>query len=915
MEKKITRASDMSKRDAAKKEDRRKQPDLLKVFISSAQNNENGFVWTSVRKKIADKLSEYDFIKPFIIEETGSDIPSAQYFMSKAQGADIIVLLVKSVLRPGTLIEYSIAKQFNIPLFVYFLKDSNPDRSVTAFKQKLMREDPSTYHPVPNIDRIDECVGLDIINSMVLSYQDNKSDSSVNKKVANQLLAEVKDLLISPDAQRKIDIARFGSCYNHMFDLLNLGFFRNECEKSELHHFGCLLIDWLVTGKWNISDRDISGFLKKNTIDVSDGKWLKKRWNAIQTANKDDLEKAFREEKLALKNAKRMHADNWIISDILIDCRNLEIVVDALYRRRKARLIYQEELDAQTSVVCYPVLDRYLTDIYDCIECDEFREKTASVYSELFGSNMASALSALANYLFTAAMYGSYTHIRRAHIELSIIMEHYYALTGDSSFVFMALQQKLLSGETKDFDLFINYSWDDCYSDIIKHADELWKLTDQTPVSNRDAMKLSVIACFGPYMTNKSFAEISKYLFAYSSNVYWNNSERYFDAVLKNLHRLNANRVIEVVGLIIAEKRYSVGYKATQIICNLQLEKVSARNLKKLNEILCDKLSYLISVNGDPRIIGILTDYNKEIFGDLLNLEVNNLPGVRRVLKRLDHDFDDYVLIMKEEIDSARAQYKENTKQGVYAVYAHNPYATIGAILRENAFSEGIMELLVKDFIPLSIEVLVSKAAVALKESCTACLCDVVGFFHKFGYNLPGNLVHALTIVDINKGSDYFCSGSRKALEIRVIMAKWLAGITGNDSLLSWCLEYGDLNDKEKIVLMDCVEKYLFLHRIDQGKTNPLLLSIVLRSASEKRPEVRRIAVRCLAYIVGKEGSIIVADTLKRAACDSSERIRTDLLFMCRKEMIPCGLSNELMHILMKDANYNIRNMAKGRIC
>lgn len=893
---------------------RKMQPDRLNVFISSAQNNEKGFIWTDIRKKVADTLSEYDFIQPFIIEETGSVIPSAQYFMSKAHKADMIVFLVKGVLRAGTLVEYSIARNYNIPILVYFLADSKPERSVIDFKQRLMQDDPSTYHSVQDIDRIDEYVGRDVINCMVNAYQGNRNDFSVDKKVANQLLAGVKDLLINSDAQSKTDIKKFDSCYNYLFDLLDLRYFINACEESELHHFGCLLIGWLITSCWEINERDIKEFLRLNTIDASAGKWLRKRWSAIQAANNDDLEKAFREEKLALKYAKETHEKSWIIDDILIDCRNLEIMVDAQYRRRKVRPKYQEELEARTSVICYPALDRYLTDIYDCIERDEFRVKTASIYSELFGSNLSYALTDLANYLFTAAMYGSYTHIRRTQLILPVIMERYYSISGDDSFAFMALRQRLLSGETKDFELYVNHSWDACYAYITKNADELWKMTDRVHMSNRDSMRLTVIALFGPYLTNKVFSGAGKYLYDYSSDVYWNNSERYFDAILKNLQRLNANRVVQVICQIIAEKRYSVGYKITRIICNLHLEKVSDRNLRKLNCILCDKLSYLISVNGDPCVIRVLTDYKKEIFGDLLTLEVNNLPGVRRALNRMDPEISDLVLIMKEEIDSARTQFIENSRKGVYTLYGHDPYSVIGNILRRESNPEGVMELLVREFIPLSIEVLESEAAVQLKDSCTACLCDAVSFFHKNKTGLPEQLIHAMTIIDISKGSDLFRSGSRKAFGIRVMMAKWLAGIIGSESLFSWCLEYENYDDKEKIALLDCIEKYLFLHREEQDKTDPVIVALVLQSVSEKRLEVRRTAVRCLAWIAGKDKASVIIETLKNAAYDSSEYIRMDLLYLCRNNRIPVEVSSGLIHVLQKDPNFNIRNIAKETV-
>ena len=50
----------------------------IKVFISSAQNEENGFDWATLRRKIKSKLSECSYINPFIIEDGASEIPSSR---------------------------------------------------------------------------------------------------------------------------------------------------------------------------------------------------------------------------------------------------------------------------------------------------------------------------------------------------------------------------------------------------------------------------------------------------------------------------------------------------------------------------------------------------------------------------------------------------------------------------------------------------------------------------------------------------------------------------------------------------------------------------------------------------------------------------------------------------------------------
>ena len=44
----------------------------VRVFISSAQNNENGFAWSDVRRRIKDFLKKCVYLNPFIIEDEAS---------------------------------------------------------------------------------------------------------------------------------------------------------------------------------------------------------------------------------------------------------------------------------------------------------------------------------------------------------------------------------------------------------------------------------------------------------------------------------------------------------------------------------------------------------------------------------------------------------------------------------------------------------------------------------------------------------------------------------------------------------------------------------------------------------------------------------------------------------------------------
>lgn len=98
----------------------------LNVFISSAQRDENGFRWSEVRRKVKEQLEECPYIVPFIIDVVASEISSTQLFQYEVLKADIVVMLIKGEVRPGTSTEFATATKQNKPLLVYFLKTRTP---------------------------------------------------------------------------------------------------------------------------------------------------------------------------------------------------------------------------------------------------------------------------------------------------------------------------------------------------------------------------------------------------------------------------------------------------------------------------------------------------------------------------------------------------------------------------------------------------------------------------------------------------------------------------------------------------------------------------------------------------------------------------------------------------------------------
>ena len=574
----------------------------LRVFISSAQSNEGGFAWSEVRRRIKDYLSQCVYLNPFIIEDIASSTPSTQLFQRQVERADVIVLLVKGEVRKGTATEYALASKLKKPLFVYFLEVDNPSLDVTKLKKDIQSNDRCTYHPVSSFDNIEHCIRNDVIEDVIRTFQDKYYSSIVDETDTGFLPPEN---LSEGRIPSKNDIAQFENAIDFLSDFLGIRRLKNKNDEHKENSFGYKLLNWIVNGDYQLKDEELATFIEESAGMFSGADWLYKRWDAIKYYHFGEIDKALDAEVSALKCAKTAKEPSWIINNILIDCRNLEAEIgnrDRTFTFGK----HQEELSNQKFLVCLPVLDRYLNEIYEQIDKDEFRVKTATPNTELIGTGISTALKNYTNYVFSAAIYGSNTHLILARIILSQIMRSYSEITDNSEFAFIALKELLLVGDVKNYKLYINNAWNEIYSAVTASADNLWKLTEQAPIVKGDSIKLAVIETLGQYFTDTVFEEVESFLFNFSDSVYWGNAERYFETILAVLFRMKPRLVLKAIIPIISDKRYQLGSKLSRILMYLEYSDIEKQTLIDLKDVLIVRLPDIIRNNGDPQLIAVL---------------------------------------------------------------------------------------------------------------------------------------------------------------------------------------------------------------------------------------------------------------------------------------------------------------------
>ncbi len=886
----------------------------LRVFISSAQSNEGGFAWGTVRRKIKDHLKECPYLNPFIIEDDASPMRSEQRYQRQLLRADIVILLVKGEVRKGTATEYALATKYKKPLLIYFLDDGSiPELSAVELKKNVQMTDYCTYRSMQSFDGIEKAVRKNVIESVICYFRDRAVDYSDTSH-------DTDTMSLSNEAQQnkysvptKTNIGLFSSSYNHIFDLLSLPQVKSKdySERSALHNLGVAALDWLVTGVCAITDEDVLKLVQSVSALYTNTEWLVRRWDAIRHEMTGDIDDALGAESQALSLARASDMPPWIVANILIDCRNIENEVFAKAGKMFTEGDGQKELNKLDTIVYLPVLDRYLGNVYNGLVKETEKFKMAKPGTMFFGTNIGIIINNVENYFFTALLYGSYTHMLLARELLFRVLYQYNKITDEESLLFESIKLLVLHGDAKSFQKTLDYRWDDVYLSAATNADELWRLSDKVRCASRDNMKRAVLTKLGMYMTDVCFVEAEAYLKSATNSVYWGISEDFFDCIHQNISRLSAMTVVEMLTEIIRKKRFHLGGKLANLLLYINLENVPVEAQTALCKSLEENLTFIVSSGGHPQFIAALVAQNKEVFEVLASVPDNGLTGTQKLLYDINIGNGDWSRVIADQIDTARSQFEANKEPGTYHGFFERPYDTIKNAIREH-YTKEMISIINERLIPLCVEVLTSRAPAEVKKDCIDCLCDVLVYQNSKDIVLTSELTDAIERIDVSE--TYSIMGSSKSiLSCRVLMLQIITGVADKDDMLEWCFNFAKKDQSTKVALAECVEQYLCHYVHDPIKIDAMILSIVIQCFEDEYWPIRRTACNCLVKMLATRYKDRVERKLYEGAVDPSHYVRNHLLTLCRNgEIEDTSISTRITDILKNDANYAIRIYANN---
>lgn len=888
----------------------------LNIFISSSMSDEKGFAWRDLREKIKARLNECPLLNTFIIEDRCDPMPSMQYFKSQVARTDVVILLLKSTVRQGTCMEFDIVKKNHKKLFAYFIKSDDTDLSVSEIKEELKQLDYCTYfeYDTKSNDKLENIIYTHIMHSLINWYRmKDLSDTDLQDTAQEYTLENISK---NKNSLPKLILQNFDSCYGESFNILNIRKNnKKNNEKSKLHDVGIAMLNWLLTGNKFSTDEEIIEIILTMKDVFEDTLWLSKRWEACKCMAKNEFEHALKCENEALELAEKCNLSEWIITDILIDCRNIANIARPFSGQE-----YQNKLSETNELVYFPGLDRFCSNLFNNTIEEYQREFFKSRGEVRYGNNLNDIITEFENCLFISMLYGSYTHIVLAREALTKVLYHYGITYNGNNFMFIATKLQILCGDNKKLEKVVNHEWEEMSSELIANADELLRLAVQT--SNNDII-LTIIKIFMVYFNNESVNLATSYMVKLSANTDLNIVHT-FSKTIKAVSNVMNDEDIVIILTNLLKQNIIVDYRLfTSTIMALDISDVKDEILCNLCNVIKNNVENIVKNNGNPQYIAVLIKQRKDIFNCLKGIPNNGLIDDELIFFELNTDdscnnASKWNSVLCSQIKDITNQMQVNSQKGRYCEFATRPFLTIKNFV-ESPYCNflDISQVINDELIPICIQILKNNIAISLTEDCIECLISIIGRYRKNELSIPSELIDYLmsnenTKNDMENTIFLFDNTTPNNINYRYLMLKLLCMLDVKDELYYNYLNFSDKNEKERIAISECLKEYFNINDVSDS----MLISLAFILSNDSSFEVRMNACLCLYKITSNEiYSNLSYLKLRELSSDMHPNVRYMLLSIYENNEVQKDEKyKDIISNLANDAHYVIRHKAQKLI-
>lgn len=728
----------------------------IKVFISSICGDKGKF--DNIRAELKKEIESTKLAQVYLFEaEEASTLSAENHYVWALEDSDVCIFLIDNAdgVTSGVQKEIDTVNRCNIKSLYYFCDETTQEK--TPLEQSIMGAKYAKSKTVHKFEDLSKDGSQALINDIVTIYLNYCKGRLVlrpqdeENKLSEGVLPETP--VFKTPAMPKSVIGNIDKCkefiLSYTLGFSNKSVFDEEIKTGIIDEWGEQFLHVLFN---SVSIRNFNvGMLLEDLKQHHDEVYFAVvylRWQAIQAYFLDDTAKCMEHLEAALELAKDTSQPKWVIQDILVDLRNVNLTHNTK-KNTYSKSAAQNKLSESDEIVNYPVLDRINESLQEKYINGLYKKKLESPHTITLGNDFNQYGELLASSYIVAVFNGSLTHILLFYNKVRDFVFYLACKYDDWRFRKDLLKYALFAGNAKEIKGIQN-----SYPEVLNEMTE------------KDAKEIMEFCNNHPIL----YRRVSSQMIAFGTIGYYLNDSDYriYEKNIINIIRewLNDNLAVVELGNNIFACLDGIAYRMSQDtlaeLCCLFIDRHYARWYDDMfrfiaRRIHIDKMDELHIQTFIQHIISLLENENdrKQISHSplfLCTLRKQNQDATELLDKRIKEYLSvyyeneyrlettnqkqiDYTVYMQKSIDQIRVSNDTQGKNGCYFGHGTRDIATVRAVLLEN------------DFICPSVEIdallsvvadtlLISKEDINIKLDAVALLiCIVVKYPERYIQN------------------------------------------------------------------------------------------------------------------------------------------------------------------------------------
>jgi len=677
----------------------------IKVFISSACGDElDKQKYNIVRAGLKALIEATHFAEVYVFEAEGASSASAgRHYTSSLEECDICIFLIdnKDGIPDGVQIEIDTVNKRAIKSLYYFCDQSSKEE--TPLQKSLKGASFAKSKVVHSFEDFVQNGATDLIEDLVMIYRQyckgriTWSEEKTEEKHDNLVFTDFSsfsDNVVNKDVLNSID-----KCKNYFSQLIleepkesivNTNAIDDECVK---------FLPILFEGK-QITDNQIDGLLCELERQQSKEHFqvTRTRLNAIEAYFSGDQKKCISLLEEALTSAKAGSLPSWIIKDILIDLRNQSGYLEESENRYLVDDPYQKELDESTSLLYYPLMDRFDTRFYEKLAKGRIKYKFQSPYTITYGHDLESYANLLASSYVLSMCSGSLTHLHMLYKRIMTLSFFCAERYSNWNLRLLLLKTSIVNYNAKEIDGIERYFGDILSKMNASDAYDIYRFADNRPISyQRLNAKLEAFRITAYTLNDIQFDSVWTDL--HDLILEWMRNDdapiaigsHIFTAIEGAYLRIGQDQIAELVlACIESHKRRFYDDLFKLISRCIKLDELSSefkdRLLATIIEIICDE-NERKNINTLDRALYVLRKQNREATQNLDKAVSEHMSDFYSGTYRLEttedekHDMPAFIGQYTKRIETRN---KTQGQGGHFTGYGDRPHKVIKAIIQQS---------------------------------------------------------------------------------------------------------------------------------------------------------------------------------------------------------------------------------------